>query len=491
MWHNVPMVIFRKILFYLFFALYLVLCPIIILYAFGYIFTPKLEEGLTKTGLIHIETLPSNALISIGNRRYAERTPATVRNLLSGIYDIKILLRGYRPWVQQVKVEPGRAVSLEKILLIPKNVKVRSLATGSFEDIWPVPGTRYLLLKGGKRAGDLKIFDWKSEVLRPMLEEASSWADAKLVGIITVKESPFVVLQIEVSGSVRFLGCQLDKEKSLPKDLSALFPKGGGQEVLWEGVRPDYLFALQGQDLSRLDLEKMTVLPNFLSGIRGFGLFRNKIYALQGDAVVRLGTGAKKGEEVLVEKGIFLENLFGSKEKYKVDFISNNTICFHGERGELFFNVLPYHFVSEGVRGYQAGTDGRKILLWQARRVGVLDFEKPQRKKELFERGPEIEWVAENGQDICQAYFVHDAAYVLFCDRNKIFLSRGGEYRTSPEEVLTVRERSGIFYVEKTGKLYYLEPSGGGLMAADILPEGISFSGVTNEFEKETQGAMR
>jgi hypothetical protein len=109
----------------------------------------------------------------------------------------------------------------------------------------------------------------------------------------------------------------------------------------------------------------------------------------------------------------------------------------------------------------------------------------------LFERGPEIEWAAENGQDIRQAYFVHDAAYVLFSDRNQVFLSRGGEYGMPPEEVVTVRERSGVFYAEKTGKLYYLEPSGGGLMAADILPEGISFSGVINEFEKETQGAMR
>ncbi|MFH0985963.1 MAG: PEGA domain-containing protein [Candidatus Omnitrophota bacterium] len=483
--------IFRKILFYLFFAIYLVLCPIIILYAFGYIFTPKLEEGLTKTGLIHIETLPSNALISIGSRHYAERTPATVRNLLPGQYDIKILLRDHRPWVQKVKVSPGKAVSLEKILLIPKNIKIRSLTKGSFDDLWPVPGTRYLLLKAGKRAGDLKVFDWKSETLRPVIAEASSWSDAKLLGIFSVKESPFVVLQVEVSGSVKFLGCQLDREKSIPKDLSVLFPKGDGQEVLWEGARPDYLFTLQDQDLSRLDLEKMTALPDFLSGIRGFGLFRNKIYALQGDSVVRLGAGARKGEEVLVEKGIFLENLFGNAGRYKIDFISNSTICFYGDRGQLFSNVLPYHFVNEGVRGYQADVDGRKILLWQAQRVGVLDFEKPERKKEFFERGPEIEWVVESGRDIRQAYFVHDAAYILFCDRNKVFLSRVGAYGMTPEEVATVRERSGVVYAEKTGKLYYLEPSKGGFVSADILPEGISFSGVINELEKETQGALK
>lgn len=485
------MIIFRKILFYLLLALYLVLCPVIILYALGYIFTPKLEEGLTKTGLIHIETLPSNALISIGSRHYAERTPATVRNLLPGDYDLKISLRGYRPWLQRVKVDPGKAVSLEKILLVPQKVKARSLSAGPFEEIWPILGTRYLLLKGGRHAGDLKVFDWRSEVLRPVFSEKASFVDAKLAEVFTVRESSFVVLKIEVSGNTRFLGCQLDKEIPVLKDLTSLFPRGETQEILWEGDHPDYLFMLQGRDLSRLDLERMTVLPGLLSDIRGVGLFRNRIYALRGDSVIRLGCGARKGEETLVEKGIFLENLFGTTEKYKFDFVSSNTICFYGERGELFSNALPYHFVNEGVRGYQAGTAGRKIVLWQARRVGVLDFEKPERKKEFFERGPEIEWIVEGGQDIRQAYFVNDATYVLYCDRNKVFLSRGGEYRTSPEEVVTVRDRSGIAYVEKTGKLYYLEPSRGELMAAEILPEGLSLSGVINEFEKETQGAMR
>jgi hypothetical protein len=486
-----PMIIFRKILFYLFFALYLILCPIIILYALGYIFTPKVEEGFAKTGLIHIETLPSDAFISIGNRRYTERTPATIRNLLSGQYDVKILLRGYRPWEWKVKVEPGKAVNFEKVLLIPQNIKIRSLVTGTFKDLLPVPGTRYLLLKSSGLAGDLNVFDWKSEILRPILPKASSFAAMKLIRVFSVKESPFVILQVETSGGVKFLGCQLDKEKVEVKDLSDLFVKGEPHEISWEGGHPNYLFALQGQDLSRLDLEKMTALPDFISEIRGFGLFKNKVYALRGSSIVRLGCNAKKGEEALVENGIFLENLFTGIEKYRIDFISNNTICFIGKRGEFFSNVLPYRFVEEGVRGYQTDADGRKVVLWQGERVGVLDFEKQERKKEFFERGPEIEWVVENGHDICQAYFVYDADYVLFCDQNKVFLSRAREYGMPPEEIVTVREGSSVFYVEKTGKLYYLESSRGEFMAADILPEGITLSGVINELEKETQGAMK
>ncbi|MFH1208401.1 MAG: PEGA domain-containing protein [Candidatus Omnitrophota bacterium] len=485
------MIIFRKILFYLFFALYLVLCPIIILYALGYIFTPKVEEGFAKTGLIHIETLPSNAFLSIGNKRYIEKTPATIRNLLPGQYDVKIFLRGHKSWERKVQVEPGKAVNLEKVLLVPQSVKTRTLVAEPFEDLLPVPRTHYLLLKGAGRAGDLKVFDWKNEVLRSVLPEASSFAPAKLVKVFRTKESSFVILQVETSGGMKFLGCQLDKERPEVKDLSGLFVKGEPYEISWEGDHPNHLFSWQGQDLSRLDLEKMIVLPDFLSKILGFGLFKNKIYALRRSSIVRLGFNARKGEEVLVEKGIFLENLFKDAGKYEINFISNNAVVFYGERGELFSNVLPYRFVDEGVRGYETDTEGRKIVLWQKERVGVLDFERPERRKEFFERGPEIEWVTENGHDIRQAYFVSDADSILFYDQNKVFLSRLGEYGIPQEGIVTVREGSGIFYAEKTGKLYYLKSSRGELRAADILPEGVTFSGVINELEKETQGAAK
>jgi len=486
------MIIFRKILFYLFFAIYLVLCPIIILYAFGYIFTPKVEEGFAKTGLIHIKTLPASASISIANKHRTEKTPATIQNLLPGQYDMKVFLRGYRPWERKVKVEPGKALNLENILLVPQSVNIRTLVAKPFEDLWPVQGTRYLLLKSAGCVGELKLFDWKNEALRPVLPEASSFADMTLARVFMARRSSFVILQVKApEGGMKFLGCQLDKEKSEIKDLSGLFIQGEPREISWEGSHPDYLFALYGQDLSRLDLEKMTVLPDFLVNIRGFGLFKNKVYALRGSTIVHLGFNAKRGEETLVEKGIFLENLFGGKGKYKIDFISNDTICFRGEKGELFSNALPYRFVEEGVRGYHADMDGRKIVLWQGGRVGVLDFEKPERKKEFFERGPEIEWLFEKGKNIRQAYFVYDASYVLFCDEDKIFLARIGERYVSLEKLVVVREKSGFFYAEKTGKLYYLESSRGEFVAADILPEGITFSGVISELEKETQEAMK
>ncbi len=481
--------IFRKIVFYLFLALYLVLCPIVILYAFGYIFTPKTEEGFAKTGLIRIETIPSNAAISVSNRLFEEKTPATVRNLLPGAYDLKVLLRGYRPWIRRVEVEAGKAVNFEKVVLVPQNVKTKTLIAKPFDDLFPVPGTRYLLLKGGKQAGGLIAYDWRNGTFRTVLPDTASSGAAELIKIFSVKDSPFVILGIKDTQGLKFLGCYLDKEKSEVRDITTLFGGKEPKEIRWEGNHPEYLFVLRGQDLARLDLEKMTAVPDFLPKVRGFGLFKGKVYALRESSIIRTGVHSKKGEETLVEKGVFLENLFRGGEQYRIDFISNRSICFLGSRGELFSNVLPYRFVDEGVRGYEFDRGGRKVALWQGGRVGVLDFEKPERKKEFFERGPEIEWLFEKGANIRQAYFVYDASHVLFCDDDKIFMARIGEQYISLEKIVAVRKGSGVFYAEKTGKLYYLEPSLGEFVAADILPEGFTFASMIDEFEKESQEA--
>lgn len=115
----------RNTVFLVFFILYLILCPFLIFYSLGYIFNP-LEKALTQTGLISISTLPQGAEIYLGNSRYIKRTPAVIDELLPGRFSIilKLKLEGYKPWTHRVRVEPGRAVAFENILLIPQRWKI-------------------------------------------------------------------------------------------------------------------------------------------------------------------------------------------------------------------------------------------------------------------------------------------------------------------------------------------------------------------------------
>jgi len=466
------MIILRKILFYLFLAVYLVLCPLIILYALGYIFTPKAEEGFAKTGLIHLETVPSGASLLIANRRYGEKTPATIRNLLPGSYDVKIVKPGCRPWNRKVAVEPGKAVAFSQILLVPKKVKTRALLAQPFRELVPIPETRFLILFGTRQAGDIRVFDWKSGSSVPLVAVGSPLVHEVCERYFFSKGSPFFLLKMSGGKEGRYLWCRVDREKPEIREISDLFVRGEPAEVRWEGGNPEYLFALYGRDLVRLGLEKKSAASDFFTKIQGYGLYKGRVFGLRSFTMIRRNFDARAADPgTVIEKGTFLENLFRESGVYKIDFLSNDTLCFLCENGELLSNELPYHFVKEGVRGYEADPDGRKVLLWKTTSFGVLDFSRPAGKKELFKRGPEIDWAFDGGSDLQQAFFVYGTSHVLFRDQDGLFLVPIGEGGRSPREFLAkVLGNTAVFYSDKTGECYYLEPSRGYLTVLEVLP---------------------
>ena len=99
----------RKILFYIFALFYIIACPILIMYAFGYIFRLNIEKGLVKTGLVSLATVPARATVLLENRRYTSVTPAVIRDLIPGKYRVELSLKDYLPWSEMIFVEAGRA----------------------------------------------------------------------------------------------------------------------------------------------------------------------------------------------------------------------------------------------------------------------------------------------------------------------------------------------------------------------------------------------
>ena len=92
----------RKIFFYFFAAIYIVVCPLVILYAVGYLYRPGTEGGVVETGLISLTTVPAGASIYINESLCAEKTPALIRELLPDDYAIRLELNSYMPWERTV-----------------------------------------------------------------------------------------------------------------------------------------------------------------------------------------------------------------------------------------------------------------------------------------------------------------------------------------------------------------------------------------------------
>ncbi|MFC1570901.1 PEGA domain-containing protein, partial [Candidatus Omnitrophota bacterium] len=105
---------FRRIVFYLFVAIYIIICPLLLLYAYGYIYKPGIEKGLLTTGLIYVATAPTGSEIYVNDKKYAKNTPTAIMELLPGEYSIELKLDGYKTWSQTVPVAKEKATVLER-----------------------------------------------------------------------------------------------------------------------------------------------------------------------------------------------------------------------------------------------------------------------------------------------------------------------------------------------------------------------------------------
>ena len=121
----------RRIIFYLFLLLFVILVPTIILYALGYAFDFETKK-IVPTGGIYLKSYPPKAEIYI-NENPKGKTAKFIKRLIPKTYDIKVVKENYHSWQKQLLIKPGLVTKAEDIFLIPFNPKIFLLATESEE----------------------------------------------------------------------------------------------------------------------------------------------------------------------------------------------------------------------------------------------------------------------------------------------------------------------------------------------------------------------
>lgn len=121
----------RGVLFYLSVFLFFVGLPFILSSALGYKFNRHTLK-FTKTGLISIKTQPSGAKIYLNAKLIADKSPASIQELIPGVYKITLELAEYYPWKGDVDVEAGKISRFEKIILFPLRPNLQQLNQEKF-----------------------------------------------------------------------------------------------------------------------------------------------------------------------------------------------------------------------------------------------------------------------------------------------------------------------------------------------------------------------
>ena len=460
----------RKIFFYISAAIYIVFCPLIIMYALGYIYKPGSETGVVKTGLIYLSSAPTGADIYINSTKFAQPTPAVIQELLPGEYTIRLVMDGYRQWERQAPVEAEKATVLDKVILLPDKWDEEVVSKEAFSGLSPVPGSGYLLAAKGARLGDVQVCQYRQGQITPLLGEDSPYRDYNVLSRIIVEESPYVLFIAGAQEGRKVLWAELSGAESEIEDVTSLFQEGP-QRVLWPPQNEEEILVLRGKSLDRIDISAGAVYPDYVMDVKGFGLFNNEIYYIKNDNTLDKTGYDKKGPKQVMDDPALGSSLFGGGSFYEVKVLSEDYIVFLSGDGQLLANRLPYRFVDKGVAGTEYYEAEEQVLVWTGEKIGILDFSMAETGDVEFEKGPELLWAYTKGKNIAQCFWVYKGSHILFADAAEVFLMAIEEYgEISVDKILDVKEGSSVYYSDQTGKVYYLDGADGALKAIELVP---------------------
>ncbi|MBL7157864.1 MAG: PEGA domain-containing protein [Candidatus Omnitrophica bacterium] len=464
------MVLLRKIVFYFFVLTYVILCPVIILYALGYIYKPDIEKHIMVTGDMHLSTLPSGASVYINNKIFDNKTPALIEQLSPGEYTVRLFLDGYGVWSEILPVLAGQATVLDKIILIPKAPRNEIISPHEFKNLLRIHGTPFVILAKSALLGDWLIYDRNAKNFYPVIPSGSPYAGYPVYNYFKVKKSPYVILMVGSKSEYKALRLDLSAKEPLLGDITGLFPEMPKQ-VLWDAGDANNVFVLQGEHVNKLDMKSDALYPEYIKNVRGFGIFSGLIYVLTNeDIFVSMEYNKNNVKEILNDAKLGRE-IFDMADYYSVMPFPNNVILFIGEKsGELLANRLPYRFVSGAVKGIALSESDGRFLVWRKDKIGILDFSTETTGNVAFEIAPTLRWVFSGGSNIEEAFWVYGSSHVLFKDGDAISIIDIQDYADhSPMRLFTVKSGSSVSYSEKEGLLHYLEPQAGKFMSTTIL----------------------
>ena len=484
------MLLFRKILFYLFAIIYCVFCPMIILQALGITFKSG-SQSLQKTGIIYLSSIPSGAKIEINNLPIEETTPTMIRDLRAGQYSVRILKEDHKTWEKILPVMAEKATTAERILLIPANWPVRVLSLDAYENLTPVPSLPYLLLKKDRLGKSLFSYHYKSglaseimadvnkdaapkEEPKPLFEPTSAYLEAKIEKMHTAKNSPFALLEVTLDGKDRFIWIDLRTSFSW-KDVTALFTEKP-QAVLWENEDSKFVYTLTGDHISRIDIASQAIYPQIIQDVRHFTVYKNALYVLTKDS--ELVSYNQKGEnpQYPSEENLLFPEILKQYDNLSLTALSENLIFYLSENGALLSTRSVAPVVEEGVVGFQFDEKNKKLLVWSRRDLGTIDLTQQNEAVHPLTL-PAVKWFNMDETDIRQAFWADQGAYIVYCNRANVFLAEAQSFgQPQIEKITEIKKDTPVSYLESAGLLFFIDAKTRQLSSAEIIEQSSLFS---------------
>ena len=151
----------RRIIYSIFIFIFLIITPVIILYAAGYRYNFQ-KHKIQKTGVLILKSKPEGAKIFLNDKLKKTTTPARIANLLPGDYSIKIEKDDFYSWQKKLPVESGLTTFAEDVTLFKKSLPAQ-IVDGNIDIFSVSPNEQKLIyIQNQEMGNELWLLDFKT-----------------------------------------------------------------------------------------------------------------------------------------------------------------------------------------------------------------------------------------------------------------------------------------------------------------------------------------
>jgi len=419
----------RKILFFVFFLMFLFIAPLIILYYQGWRFDFE-KKSLTQTGGIFLKVIPKQAEIYIDGKLVKKTDfffgSTFIENLLPKKYKIQIKKEGYYPWEKVLEVKEREVTEAKNIILFPVKSNFEILSK-DVESFWLSPDGKKIVLREKSSPEEpgwsLKLYDLKKRVKSQLISEKEIFAKgADFSDLNWSPDSKEIYLDVAIK----------EEEKNFKLDLNKIPP---------------------------ILVERKIVLPP--ENVLTYQNLNGNNYFLDNSGILYLSDSSFSVKEKISEKPFPIK----AETKYELNIFSGFIFLREGETLYLFnHDSRSFQKLFEKINTLEVSPDNKKLILLSDFEVWIF-FLKEKFEKETKKAGENL-FLLRLSEKIKDIFWLN-SDYLIFNAGEKIEITEIDERDKLNIVLLAEFKNPEIFFNQIDKKLYVL--SDGILYSSETL----------------------
>ena len=481
----------KSIFFWTLVALFFVTSTSLILYAFGYRFSPT-RGVFVYGGSIMVKTTPQDANIYINKQLMPSGKVSRLNNSVHidgidpGEYTLEIKAAGFKTWSKKIAVHSGISTEFWNIVLAKDSYAREDYNTPNIEKFFISP--RKNLAAITQMEGDnfvVKVFDPSSLELKGVFAANDYvFTDNSKENIEWSPQAHRLIIPVikKENGTKNYFITTLDTGETI--NLEGLVGEENLSHVRWDPDTKNALFYMTGDRLMRIDLDAPTEKTQIAEKIASYDLSSKGLFYFQLPEGIVYQTNFK-GTDTPTQITSAAPQDMSDPNFQLIVYDEKRIVMRNDNNGELYIfnegkNDTYFEKLSSEAKGSQFSDDGKKLLFWTDREISVYFAREWEVQPARAENEKQL--ITRFAGEIKNVQWTRDYEHALFTIDKKIkMIEVDPRDHRNMDDVLSLADDSSILVSNfSDGKLYFTEKDAGGQtnLHSIYFPERATFLGI-------------